>query len=203
MATELGIIDDPNAEARSLMNRAPCICNGEQNGIPCTHYWNVIQKFRASNADGLRSGEKQRACTLTDGLVLEFTEDEKPTFCGRYEPRKTRGLVAITKRAVRTLVGLSPHAGHGYEAYNKDFEEFRPMTVAEIARNREAFPDKPVAFGVGGKNPAMWTADDIMNGPQIGILKPGEKPPSTTLSDETEAGLDGIFGKSDDGIFKK
>ena len=109
----MSIIDDPNADARSLMNRAPCVCDGERDGIPCRHYWSVIQKFKAANADALRSGEKNRACMLTAGLVLEFTEEEKPTYCNHYTPRPAPGLVAIVKRKVRALAHapLPPFAG--------------------------------------------------------------------------------------------
>ncbi len=198
-----GIIEDPNADARSLMNRAPCVCDGEASGVVCEHFWAVMQKFRAANSDALRSGERQRACTMTPGLVLEFTAEEKPTVCNRYSPRKAEGLVAIVKRAATALV-MQPK-GPGYVRFNAEFERFNPMTLEEVAKLREEFPDRPVAWGhqrFGGQSPDTLTADDIMNGPQIGMLKPGEQIPGT-LSKETEQALDGLFESKGDGIFDK
>lgn len=190
----MALIEDPNADARSLMNRAPCVCDGEKTGIPCKNFWSITQKFAAANADTLRSGEKQRACTLMNGWPLEFVSEEKPTFCNRYEPRKAPGLVAIVRRAI----GLG-----GYEKYDRAFDTYNPMTPEEIAKLREEFPDRPVVWGAG-KNPLSMTAQDIATGPQIGIVTPGEKPPETGLSEETEKGLDGIFGTQDGGgIFAK
>jgi hypothetical protein len=186
------LIEDPNADARSLMNRAPCICDGESSSVVCKHYWSVIQKFHAQNADGLRSGEKQRACTLTEGLVLEFTSEEKPTVCNRYEARKETGLVAILKRSANAL--LMQPKGAGYVRFDSEFAKFNPMTVEEIAKLREQFPDRPVVWGQG-KRPDMMTVADIANGPQIGILKPGEEMPGG-LSEETDKALDGIFDRA-------
>lgn len=189
-------IEDPAADARSLMHRAACICDGERTGIPCKHYWSVIQKFRAANADSLRSGEKQRACTLCPSFLLEWTTEEQPTFCGRYEPRKTPGLIALVKRAARSAAFLPPKAGQGYEARNLDFETFRPLTKEEIEQLRKEMPDEQFANQQSGKPPTSWTVDDIVNGPQIGILKPGEQLPSQGLSSDTEKALDEMFGTS-------
>lgn len=192
--------EDPNADARSLMMRAPCICDGEAKGIPCRHYWSVIQKFRAQNADTLRSGEKQRACTLTSGLVLEFTTEEKPTYCNNYDPRKTNGLVSIVKRTARAAVGLSPKAGWGYAKVDDDFVKYNPMTIEEIEELRKKYPDQDIP-GMRGKNPLSMSAHDIATGPQIGILQPGEKMPTLGLSEDTEKELGGIFD-SNKSIFK-
>lgn len=206
------LIDDPNGEARSLMNKAPCVCNGEANGVQCRHYWAVAQKFRAQQADALRTGEKNRACTMTPGLVLEFTSDEKPTGCGRYEPRPAPGLVNIARRVINRALGRAPEEGAkgavtppkstaGFVLFDASFEEFRPMTVEEIAKLREMFPDKPVTWS-HGKDPRTLTASDIANGPQINMLKPGEQIPGS-MSEETSKAVDGIFGGDDGGIFKK
>ncbi len=169
------------------MNRAPCVCSGEATGIRCAHYWRVSQRIRAANAEFLREGIKQRACTVTPGWPLEFTEDEKPSYCNRYEPAKEPGLVNIMRRAV----GLG-----GYAKYDAQVEEFRPMTPEEVAKLREEFPDDPreQAFA-NGKNPGEMTADDIMNGPQIGILPPGAPVPDGKLDEQAEDAIAGIFGK--------
>lgn len=217
----MALIEDPNSDARSLMNRAPCVCNGEANGIQCRHYWAIVQKFRAANAEAVRSGEKQRACTKVDGFMLEYTSDEKPTFCNSYEPRGEPGLVGILKRGVAQVLGVGPLTGRmpnaqkpvtwGYVTSDADFETFKPMTPEEIRKLREEMPDRLVVWGHGmhagvggmGKNPSDMTVDDIVNGPQIGILKPGEAMPGG-LSEETSKEVDGIFGAdSTDGIFKK
>jgi len=196
------IIEDPNADARSLMYRAPCICNGEKTGVQCKHFWGFFKKFAAANADTVRDGEKQRSCTLVPGWPLEFVDEEKPTRCNRFEPRKEPGLVAITKRAAVRLVGGKE--GPGYVRFDDSFERFNPMTEEDIKKLREEFPDRPVVgrFTMG-KNPMSMTPDDIINGPQIGIVKPGESAPSSELSEETSRAVDGLFGSGDDGIFKK
>lgn len=209
------LIHDPNAEARSLMNRAPCICDGEKTGIQCKNFWAVVQKFAAQNADTLRSGEKQRACTLMSGWPLEFVSEEKPTFCNRYEPRKETGLVAIVKRTAMQLAGRAP--GPGYVLFPREFERFNPMTQEEIEKNRAENPDKPVQrfHGFEGPLPA-FSAEEIAKGPQIGIIPKDDSPESEAaraavlaaaegkLTAETEKGLDGIFGTGDSGgIFNK
>ena len=209
----VGIIEDPSADARSLMYRSPCVCDGEASGIQCKHFWGIWQKFRAANADAVRRGEKQHACTLTNGLVLEYTTEEKPTYCVRYEPRKAQGLVNIVKRAAIACVGFTPQDGSGcvggtkkhkatagYTGFDVEFAAYRGMTIEEINKLREDFPDLPTKWGAG-KNPASMSASDIMNGEQIRILQPGETMPGV-LSDETESKLDGIFGGGD-GMFTK
>ncbi len=189
------IIDDPNADARSLMNRRPCVCDGKASGIVCKHFWALDQRFRAANADAVRRGDIRRSCTMPSSFMLEFTAQEKPTFCDRYEPRETPGFVAIVKRAARKIAFLPPKAGAGFEPYDAEFDSYKGMTVEELAKLREEMPDQriPSMWGMGGKSPDQFTADDIINGPQIGMLKPGEKIPGSMLSDETENALNALF----------
>lgn len=195
------ILDDPNADARSLMNRRPCVCDGKANGIVCQNFWALDQRFRAANAEAVRRGDVRRNCTLVDGFMLEFTEQEKPTFCNKYEPRKTEGLVAIVKRAARKAVFLPPKAGAGYEPYDAEFDSYKSVTVEDIAQLREDMPDRVIPSMFGGRNgksPDMFTIEDIANGEQIGMLKPGEKIPGSVLSDEAEEALRSLFDKKAD-----
>ena len=205
------IIDNPSADARSLMYRTPCVCDGEASGIPCQHFWGIWQKFRAANSDSVRRGEKQHACTLTAGLVLEYTTEEKPTYCARYEPRKAHGLVNIVKRAAAAMIGRAPGYGAagakkhrstaGYEVFDETFNTYNGMTVEEIKALREQYPDQPSKWGAG-KHPMSMTVDDIINGEQIGILKPGESLPGESA--ELTQGLDGIFGSGgSDGVLTR
>ncbi len=192
------ILDDPNADARSLMNRRPCVCDGKANGIACKYFWGLDQRFRAANAEAVRRGDVRRNCTFPESFLLEFTEQEKPTFCNQYVPRKTEGLVALVQRAVRAAVFLGPKGGAGYEPYDAEFDSYRSVSQAEIDKMREEMPDKiiPSMFGgMSGKSPDMFSFSDIANGPQIAILKPGETVPGLNLSKEAEAALDGLFGK--------
>ncbi len=215
---ESGIIDDPNADARSLMMRAKCVCNGEANGVQCKHYWGVNQKFRSINSDSVRRGEQNRSCKHVDGFLLEFVSEEKPTYCNHYEPRGAPGLVALVARAVSLALGLGPKSGiisgwiegseydakqvlstMGFIAYDGNFEGYKPLTNEEISRLREEMPDRPVVGRWKTENPGTLGVDDIVNGPQIGMLKPGEPIPGLELSKETEAALGGIFdGKTAD-----
>jgi hypothetical protein len=194
----LTLLADPNSDDRSLMNRAPCICDGEKTGVPCQSFWAVTQKFDAANADALRSGVKNRQCTLMHGWLLEFVSEEKPTFCNRYSPRPAPGLLALVQRAIGNALGMTPNQNAhfrtstpGFMRFDDEFNRFHPMTLAEIDRLREEFPDRPVTWGVG-KDPSKMSVGDIMNSDPIGILKPGETMPGS-LSSETSAFVDGIF----------
>lgn len=150
-------IDDPNADARSLMMKAPCVCSGEKNGVRCKFYWGLMQRMSAANSDTLRDGKKRRNCTLVSSFMLEFDDKDAPTYCQKYEPLTAPGLVNIARRAVRHLTGTTPLSGErageekkysakGYVGFDARLEKFRPMTLEEIEKNREANPDRPVAF---------------------------------------------------------
>jgi len=184
----MSLIHDPGAEKRSLMYNKPCICNGEKTGYVCKHYWSVMQKFAANNADTVRDGEKQRACTLMSGWPLEFVSEEFPTGCNRYERRPAPGLFALVARAI----GL---AEHGYVTRNAAFEDFNPMTLQEIAELREKIPDPEPDPFQRGKRPDQLSVADIINGPQIGIAQPGESIPGVTLNAEADKALDELFDK--------
>lgn len=218
---ESGIIDDPNADARSLMMRAKCVCNGEANGVQCKHYWSVNQKFRSINSDSVRRGEQNRSCKHVDGFLLEFVSEEKPTYCNHYEPRAAPGLFALVARAVSLALGFGPKSGvisgwiegseydakpvisaMGYIAYDENFEGYKPLTNEEIAKLREEMPDRPVVGRWTTANPAALSVDDIVNGEQVGMLKPGEPIPGLELSKATEDVLGGIFDKKDAERFK-
>ena len=169
------------------MLNAPCICNGEKTGYVCRHYWSVMQKFAANNADTMRDGEKQRACTLMNGWPLEFVSEEFPTKCNRYERRPLPGLLALVARAV----GL---AERGWQKYDPAFEDFNPLTLEEIDELRRLKPDPaPDPFQKGGKRPDQLSVSDIINGPQIGIVKPGESIPGVTLAADADKALDEMF----------
>jgi hypothetical protein len=205
-----GVVQDENADRRSLMYQAPCVCSGEANGVQCKHYWYAFQQFPSANADAVRDGDKRRNCTVAPSFMLEFTDKEKPTRCNRYEPRLASGLVAIVKRTAARIAGLAPRAGAsnggwvvtwGFVGLDHRFEDFRPLTAADVKKLRETFPDLPKVLGAG-KRLDQLSIQDIIDGPQIGILRPGEKVPEG-LSDETSSAVDGIFGGSDSSIFKK
>lgn len=197
-------IDDPNADARSLMMRAPCVCSGEKNGIRCKHYWSVMQKFATANADVVREGKKRRNCTMVPSFMLEFDETDAPTFCDRYEPSPAGGLVNIVRRAVRHMTGTAPKPvgnpelsknASGYVGYDAAFEVFRPMTADEIEKLRAANPDRPVDPGIlrfaGLRNP--FDVDGIAQS-QIGIIP---TPAAQAMRDEAarlvaEQGMDPV-----------
>lgn len=150
-------IDDPNADARSLMMNAPCVCSGEKNGIRCKHYWALMQKFSSANSDVIRDGKKRRNCTMVESFMLEFDDKDAPTYCQKYVPLPAPGLVNIVRRAARHLTGTAPFHGErageekvksssGYVGFDKNLEVFRPMTVEEIEKLRQEKPDRPIAF---------------------------------------------------------
>ncbi len=186
------LTSDPNAEARSLMNRRPSVCDGAANGIPCAHFWGLVQRFRAANTDAIKRGDTRRNCTMVDGFMLEWVEEEKPTYCTAYTPRKSPGLLALVQRAVRAAVFLPIKGGAGYAEYDAWFDAYDPMTPEDIADLRALMPDRPIAFQ-HGKDPSTMSFEDIARGEQIGIVKPGEKIPGTELSTDVEKALGDIF----------
>ncbi len=198
------ILSDPNADARSLMKRAPCLCDGEKTGVPCKNFWTVWQKFDAANADGLRTGERSHSCTLTESFLLEWTSEEQPTGCNRYSPRPAEGLFALVQRAVGLVLGLKPNANSrlsstpGYVRFDADFTAFKPMTLEEIEALREEFPDRPITWSAG-KDPSKMSAAEIFSSEPIGMLKPGEQIPGS-LSVETQNAVNSIF---ESGLFDK
>jgi hypothetical protein len=111
------LIDDPKAKDRSLMLKKPSICNGQATGHPCKHYWFHTQKVESNNPDELRSGEKHRACLISPGFPVEFSDEEIPHVCNQYSPRKKTGL--------RGLLGQK-------EAYDATQEEYNPLTPEEV-----------------------------------------------------------------------
>lgn len=178
-------IDDPNADARSLMMKAPCVCSGEKNGIRCKHYWALMQKFSAANSDTIRDGKKRRNCMLVNSFMLEFDDKDAPTYCQSYDPKPAPGLVNIVRRAARHLTGTAPLTGElagteptknvaGYVGFDDRFEVFRPMTLEEIEKNREANPDRPVAFDRfrfdGLRNPSTLSDPDAIAKDSVGII---------------------------------
>lgn len=108
----MGLIHDPQAEKRSLMLQQENLCNGQQTGNQCQHYWVMRQKVESGNPDFLRSGEKKRMCTLSPGFPVEFIADvELPVECNRY------------------CASL--------RVYDPTFEEYNPLSPEEIAEIQE------------------------------------------------------------------
>ncbi len=157
---------------------------------------------------------------MAPSFLLEWTSEEKPTYCGRYEPRKAPGLRALVARAVAGALFLKPGedptlrvavgshvlnlglgVGGGYAKFDTEFGVFRPMTPEEIEANRKANPDRDIAWGsarFGQKNPTEWNASDIAGGEQINMVPrnaDGTQTPLTgaALSAATEAALSGVF----------
>ncbi len=104
----MAYIEDPLAEGRSLMLAQKSLCNGEQSGKQCAHYWVMRQKMESANPDYLRSGEKKRMCTLSPGYPVEYIADtELPVECNRYCPSQ--------------------------RDYDPKFEEYNPLSPEEIS----------------------------------------------------------------------
>lgn len=110
------------------MHKKPSICNGQATGTPCVHYWFHTQKVESNNPDELRDGEKHRACLISPGFPVEFSDEEIPHVCNQYRPRKQRGL--------KGLLGFK-------ETYNAADEEYNPLSPEEVAALRSADPTPP------------------------------------------------------------
>jgi hypothetical protein len=121
------LIDDPKAKDRSLMLKKPSICNGQATGHPCKHYWFHTQKVESNDPDALKDGEKHRACLISPGFPVEFSDEEIPHVCNQYEPRRKRGLAGFFGAKV---------------PYDPSQEEYNPLTPEEIAalRSQDSTP---------------------------------------------------------------
>lgn len=122
------LIDDPKAKNRSLMHKKPSLCNGQATGAPCVHYWFHTQKVESNNPDELKDGEKHRACLISPGFPVEFSDEEIPHVCNQYRPRKLPGL--------KGLLGFTAQ-------YNAADEEYSPLSPEEVAALRAADPTPP------------------------------------------------------------
>lgn len=128
---------DPKAESRSLMHKQKVLCNGQANGQPCKHYWNMIRIVPSHNPDFLKLGEKLRFCRAWGAEPLEFGEGttELAVHCSMYEPDPAR-------------------------KFDPQFEEYKPMTEeeAESAGLNLPAPPLPVPVSPLDFSPAVTTA---------------------------------------------
>lgn len=118
------LIDDPSADARSEMMRKPAICNGKANGVPCRYYWLHIAKVESNNPDILRQGEFHRACLISPGFPVEFSEETIPHTCNQYVPRREGWRNGFRKAK-----------------YNPIEEKYNPLTPEEYKANLEGDPE--------------------------------------------------------------
>ena len=129
-------INDPKAEKRSLMLAQKRLCNGEQNGRPCVHYWTMLRPANVHNVDMVKKGESLRFCRAWTPEPLEFEDGtrELPFQCSQYKPDDTR-------------------------VYDPTFEEYTPMTPEEAIAIGAALPAPPQA---ALPKPAVVSLDDVM-----------------------------------------
>jgi len=115
------VLQDPEAEKRSIMSQRVPRCNGHQDGLQCKHYWFVQANIQVLNADHFREGERLRRCML---VVPTQNLDYKDlaTACNQYEPSLTK--------------------------YDAAQEVYNPLTDEEIAALEVAFAkhDKELPF---------------------------------------------------------
>jgi hypothetical protein len=156
----MGLIHDPEAEKRSLMMAQKALCNGQQTGRSCVHYWVHAEKVESNNPDNLRIGEVFRVCApmgTSPTLGNEMSESQLATRCNRYEPRK----LPLFKRALKVL-GL-PVDDPG--VYDPEVEEYNPLTAEEIRLLQEGSSDPTAVAERGPLTPgttAPLTGDDAV-----------------------------------------
>jgi hypothetical protein len=112
---------DEDAQKRSLMLKQPVLCNGQQTGHPCKHYWAMLRNVNSHNPDFLRQGEKLRFCRAWGYEPLEFGEGvtELATYCTMYEPDIRR-------------------------EYDDDFEDYKGIAPEEMDELGLNVPAKPL-----------------------------------------------------------
>jgi len=104
----LKILQDPEAEKRSIMSQRVPRCNGHQDGIQCRYYWFVRANITVLNADHFKEGERLRRCLLVS-TTQNLDYKDLATSCNQYEPHPM---------------------GHRYDPSQ---EAYNPLTDEEIA----------------------------------------------------------------------
>lgn len=127
-------IDDPIAAKESKMLQRPSICNGEATGVKCKHYFSFAARTDAQNPEFLNLGEKFRNCTVCPGWLIEWDGWESlPHTCDRYVP---------DYKGLRWLIWRIGQIFKSSRQVDKSFEDYTPMTQAEVAELTKRAHDK-------------------------------------------------------------
>lgn len=79
------LVENPEEDKISLMNKQKCLCNGEETGKQCQHYWVFIHKVESNNPASLRMGEVKRVCLISSAYPIEMASDEMAVMCNMYQ----------------------------------------------------------------------------------------------------------------------
>ncbi len=90
-AGPVDLYDSIEAQSKSLMHKQKVLCNGEASGVPCKHYWTLVQIASSAVPTHLRNGERTRSCTMlpSDPQVMDEGREGMAATCSRYEPDLT------------------------------------------------------------------------------------------------------------------
>jgi hypothetical protein len=171
-----GIVEDFEAEKRSLMAKAKPLCNGEKNGRSCVHYWAHVEKVESVNPDYLRRGELFRVCGFHPSIAHEMNQHQLAVECNRYAPRR----LPLFKRPLAVL-GLVKDPGK----YDPNFEEYQPISAAQLKLLQEETPSTSEAIAEMKKLVAKAKEPQQ---PEVTLAE--------ALGEDTETG-EGIFAKED------
>lgn len=167
-------LSDPEADARSIMMRQPCICNGERTGSECEHYWFQVIRFATANSDAFKLGDRVRRCLLEKDawdLQQRLEAIDLPVRCNQYKPSlrqydpKNEEYDPITPEETRFLEAEWAKRRDDAEAlktYDPAFmlEQFRKEMADKIAAskpsNSTVEPSADMGTGMGH--------DDTMKG---------------------------------------
>jgi hypothetical protein len=167
-----GLIEDPEAEKRSLMMRRKALCNGASTGRCCVHYWVHVEKVESNNADYLRRGELYRVCGYHPSIANEMSHEQLATECNQFVPRR----LPMWKRPLALLRIVSDPG-----KYDPSFEDYQPLTPEQIQALQDEMPSSSAAIAEMAK-----VAQQARN-PEVSL--------SEALDDD-EPGS-GIFSKED------
>ena len=87
---------DPGAKDRSPMLRQLTLCNGQQTGHECQHYWRQVVRKDVLNPENLRKGETLRYCKVAmsapdHGMAMFINGDtEMAVECTEYRKDRSR-----------------------------------------------------------------------------------------------------------------
>lgn len=87
---------DPSSKDRSPMLRQLTLCNGQQTGHECKHYWRQVVRKDVLNPENLRKGETLRYCKVAmqapdHGMAMFINGDsEMAVECTEYRKDRRR-----------------------------------------------------------------------------------------------------------------
>lgn len=171
------LYDSIEGQSKSLMHKQRVLCNGEASGIPCKHYWTLVQIASSAVPTHMKNGERTRSCILlpNDPQVMDEGREGMAASCNRYEPDQsphydTRGYYKDE------MFDVSKATKRAYDPREEGFDPMSPAIIKLIDQGKiGSFRELEAAEALEAINPPVKE-------------KPVELPPQTvSITDAIEA----------------